>query len=264
MRFKEGMAMERWIERFTLIELLIVIAIVAILAALLLPSLNRARIMGHSAACTSNLKQIGVAMNGYSADNQDYFVPATQNTADDMQLYWISAIGRYLAGSHRPEYRRHGTVGYAAWMKVFQCQPGEKKLEGTIYPYNSYFSYGYIYCQSGALSARYPGNGQLKVGKLTRPSSRMLCAESASIDTDGECGAFLCANQGGNTPVYFKHGGRYTRAEQKKFFSTWSRPPYPGTLPGRANLLHADFHVASYTAAKYDAAIRKLVDYYEN
>lgn len=58
---------------FTLIELLVVIAILAILAAILFPVFARAREKARSAACVSNLKQLGAAMSMYCQDYDGKF-----------------------------------------------------------------------------------------------------------------------------------------------------------------------------------------------
>jgi prepilin-type N-terminal cleavage/methylation domain-containing protein len=68
---------------FTLIELMIVIAIIAILAAILVPNFIRARAQGMLTACRSNLKNIGTALEMYSTDNAGRYPSAKANLTPD-------------------------------------------------------------------------------------------------------------------------------------------------------------------------------------
>ncbi|MCB9845611.1 MAG: type II secretion system protein [Phycisphaeraceae bacterium] len=65
---------ERPVRAFTLIEVLVVIAIIAVLVAILLPALRGARLSGWGVKCLSNQRQIGTGMNSYANDFEDYII----------------------------------------------------------------------------------------------------------------------------------------------------------------------------------------------
>ncbi|MDR3709489.1 MAG: DUF1559 domain-containing protein [Capsulimonadaceae bacterium] len=79
---------------FTLIELLVVIAIIAILAAILFPVFATAREKARAASCTSNLKQIGLAMHMYAVDYDETYPYCYSNIGATMS--WDSMVAPYI------------------------------------------------------------------------------------------------------------------------------------------------------------------------
>ena len=70
-RARRSLALPRPATAFTLVELLVVMSIIALLAAMILPAMGRGKESGHSAVCQSNLHQAGVALQMYVDDSHN-------------------------------------------------------------------------------------------------------------------------------------------------------------------------------------------------
>ncbi|MFP3903671.1 MAG: DUF1559 domain-containing protein [Armatimonadota bacterium] len=81
---------------FTLIELLVVIAIIAILAAILFPVFARAREKARQSSCLSNIKQLCLAVQQYTSDYDEMFVPAITYPPAYSNILWSGMVLPYV------------------------------------------------------------------------------------------------------------------------------------------------------------------------
>jgi prepilin-type N-terminal cleavage/methylation domain-containing protein/prepilin-type processing-associated H-X9-DG protein len=116
---------------FTLVELLIVIAVIAILAAILLPTLERAKGRGQRIACANNLKQLQAGWHLYVGDNHGK-MPVND---------WDGIAGDFAASP--PGSWVVGNAGETSWTNI---------VRGTQWPYNP--SLGVYHCPADRSVAR--------------------------------------------------------------------------------------------------------------
>ena len=216
---------------FTLIELLIVIAIIGILSSLLLPAMGQARQAANSTLCQSNLRQLGVAMMMYINTHNDRCMPIHNSSLS----YWF---GERKTASSRIFDR---TKGYlypflTVTRGVEQCPGFEMatRFDGKLvgYAYNHYQTFTIGWPKS---KTTVKGLGpKVMFGRLRRPAQLVVLIDGARISD-------------GNPAIYYTPAGC---VEENYYLHA---PPGIDGYPcvhfrhdGRANALFADWHVGQF------------------
>ncbi len=186
---------------FTLIELLVVIGIIAILASILFPVFAKAREAGRKTSCASNLHQVFLALEMYTQDYDEYYVPlyfgATTRT-------WCGS--RQADGTFTPEsgplypYLKNGQIRW--------CPSFSKWVSKGIYG-NATGGYGYndqFIGSSAYLDGNYLKVRPAHVSQVTDPVNTIVFADSAYWDMVSRQIEEKCNL---SAPCYYKYGGAY-------------------------------------------------------
>jgi prepilin-type processing-associated H-X9-DG protein/prepilin-type N-terminal cleavage/methylation domain-containing protein len=185
---------------FTLLELLSVIAILAILVALLFPTVGRFKDGANGAKCASNLRQLGVAAMAWSAENDGYIVPCDQGS--DGAALWPGLLAPYV----NLEFALNSPDKQPA---IFRCPsslkdfaPGEKEAYFVSYRAN-------IAGPSQGVNGYHPKFTMLKAASV-QPAGFVLLADGAPRKPSNWRGWFGTST-GDKDLLGFYHGEKANR-----------------------------------------------------
>ena len=182
---------------FTLVELLVVIAVIAILAALLLPIVSAAKSKARRATCLNNLRQINLGVRMYSDDSHDASPsPAAAGltvTNIEALYYGYKALMKSYVGLKGPSSPRDklfqcpADTFYPSWYSTNAAWPFhfvQKSIhDEPLFDYSSYaFNGGDNTARKfGKLTPTYPGLGGVKLSAVRHPSRTLLLAEISAF-----------------------------------------------------------------------------------
>ena len=164
---------------FTLVELLLVIAVVAILATLLLPVLSKAKNRAGGTVCAGNLRQLGIVGQMYWSDNDGRAFAYRGEPEGSGDLFWFGWLERGVEGQRRFELAKGVLHPYLGASGVETC-PGltcvdsRFKLKAT----GAAFGYGYnLHLAGGTVG---PG---VRIDRLAKPGGIVFLADAAQVNT---------------------------------------------------------------------------------
>ena len=113
---------------FTLVEILVVITIITILAALLLPVLGKAREKARQTVCMNNLKQQWVAYIMYAQDYNEYLTSIVGGGAWPNFYLWQNVLAPYLGIEEAMPGQANWEAVLWSGFPVFRCPSGTERL----------------------------------------------------------------------------------------------------------------------------------------
>jgi len=204
---------------FTLIELLIVIAIIAILASMLLPALNQARERGRCASCVGNLKSLGMTVSMYAADSRG-FLPACSPTDTNT---WVHQLKRNTQSLTNKQFLCPGNTALrSAWIESpVNFWNTAANPQSTEYGFNL------------GIANPYSPVTYIKIAKVKNHSSKVFLMDSVSNGN---------LTNPGNT------AGKW-RISPTNYIGNWQTDggwgrPAAMRHARTVNVLYADFHVS--------------------
>lgn len=166
---------------FTLVELLVVISIIALLLAILLPALSRARDAAKSTVCLANLRTLGLASQVYLQGNADTYIPWMLN-ADPVILSNNVSWVRYFLQN---QYTTPQALLCPGFANVYREIILKLDQPNQYYAYYLGIDYGYNYKHIG--SSLYYGGGNYsppaKASQIAHPGETIYATDAVHMNS---------------------------------------------------------------------------------